>query len=87
MSACLHPQSSFDAEGEVGLKVIPRGKSIVGSFEIGLDEFEKAWTGLFLWMNEMGYSKATREPFEIYHNDPREHPEGKAVVDLCIPIQ
>jgi AraC family transcriptional regulator len=55
-------------------------------FHFELNEFEKSWTGLFLWMNENGYSKAERNPFEIYHNNFNEHPEGKFVVDFYVPI-
>nr|WP_319399216.1 GyrI-like domain-containing protein [uncultured Carboxylicivirga sp.] len=87
MSACLLLNQTVMPEGEVGLTTIEAGKFIVGSFEIGLNEFEKSWTGLFVWMNEHGYKKADREPFEMYHNNFNEHPDGKAIVDLYIPIE
>lgn len=87
ISACLLLEKPIKAEGEIGLTSIESGKFIVGSFEIGLNEFEKSWTGLYLWMNENGYKKADREPFEIYHNNFMEHPERKAIVDFCIPIE
>ena len=66
---------------------IDSGKCIIGSFEIAPYEFEKSWTGLFVWMNENGYKKSSENPYEIYHNDFREHPENKFIVDLCIPIE
>ena len=65
---------------------IQSGKYIVGSFEIILDDFEKAWTGLYVWMDENGYERAEGESFEIYHNNFNEHPEKKAIVDFYIPI-
>lgn len=79
----------FKAEtsGEVSISSIEAGKHIVGRFEIGMDEFEKSWTGLYVWMNEQGYKKADRAPFEIYHNNMHEHPEKKSIVDICIPIE
>lgn len=86
LSACLELHQTQKAEGAVGLTSLEAGKCVVGRFTIGLGEFEKAWTGLFLWMNQNGYTKANREPFEIYHNNFKEHPEKKAIVDLCIPI-
>ena len=76
-----------ETKGEIGTTSIENGKCIVGKFEIGLNEFEKSWTGLFLWMNENGYKKDDREPFEIYHNNFNEHPKRKAIVDFCIPIE
>lgn len=87
MSACLILNEKTDVSGEIGLTTIEKGKFIVGHFEIGLDEFEKSWTGLFIWMNENGYKKADRNPFEIYHNNFNEHPEKKAIVDFYIPIE
>ena len=87
MSASILLHKTVEADGEIGLTSIQKGKFIVGSFEIGLNEFEKSWTGLFLWMNENGYKKADKNPFEIYHNNFNEHPERKAIVDLYIPIE
>ncbi|WP_109301252.1 GyrI-like domain-containing protein [Aquimarina sp. AU474] len=73
--------------GEIGLTTIEQGKYIVGSFEISPQEFEKSWSGLFVWMNENGYKKSEQNPFEIYHNNFNDHPEKKCIVDLYIPIQ
>lgn len=87
MSVFLTTNEPFEAEGEVSRLAIPAGKCIVGRFEITPNEFEKSWTGLFIWMNENGYKKSNENPFEIYHNDFREHPESKFIVDLCIPIE
>ncbi len=87
MSIFLITNTPFEAEGEIHKLTINQGKCIVGRFEITPDEFEKSWTGLFIWMNENGYKKSSENPYEIYHNDYREHPENKFIVDLCIPIQ
>jgi AraC family transcriptional regulator len=87
MSACILLHKSVETLGEIGQTSIESGKCIVGSYEIQLNEFEKSWTALFLWMNENGYKKAERNPFEIYHNNFNEHPEKKAIVDFCIPIE
>ncbi|KXX69788.1 GyrI-like domain-containing protein [Flammeovirga sp. SJP92] len=87
MSASMVLDTPIKSEGEIGHLSLEGGKAIVGHFVIGIDEFEKSWTGLFLWMNENGYKKADREPFEIYHNNFNEHPERKAIVDFCIPVE
>ena len=86
MSASLLLNEPVETEGEIGLTTIASGKFIVGSFEIGVEEFEKSWTGLFIWMNENGYKKADREIFEIYHNNFKDHPDQKAIVDFYIPV-
>lgn len=87
VSACLILNEKTEVSGEIGLTTIEKGKFIVGHFEIGIHEFEKSWTGLFIWMNENGYKKADRNPFEIYHNNFNEHPEKIAIVDFYIPIE
>ncbi len=86
MSACMLLNNPVATDGEIGLRSIEATKCIVGSFEIKPHEFEKSWTGLFVWMNEHGYRKAETNPFEIHHNNFHEHPENKAIVDLCIPV-
>lgn len=87
MDACIILHKPVKTEGEINLKSIDPGRFIIGSFEIELSEFEKSWTGLFIWMNENGYKKSDRNPFAIYHNDYSTHPENKCIVDLYIPIE
>ena len=73
-------------EGEVFPETLEAGKFIIGSGEVTLADFEQSWVSLFLWMKENGYSTRQAFPFEIYHSNFKEHPEGKMVVDFCIPI-
>lgn len=87
MSIGILTKHDVNAEGEVSLTTIEKGKNIVAHFSIEPIEFEKAWDSLFIWMNENGYKKADRNPFEIYHNNYQEHPERKCIVDLIIPIE
>ncbi|QNR87103.1 AraC family transcriptional regulator [Pedobacter riviphilus] len=86
ISACITLTEPIKPSGNIGRTSIEKGKFIVGSFVIGITEFEKSWNSLFVWMAENGYKKADRDPFEIYHNDYRVHPEKKCIVDYFIPI-
>lgn len=86
MSACITVNDKALTGGEIGFTTIAGGRHLTGRFKIGLDEFEKSWTGMFMEMNELGFKKADRNPFEIYYNDFNEHPEKKCIVDICIPI-
>lgn len=86
MSACIVLSEPVKVNGEIGLTILEKGRFIVGSFEIRQDEFEKSWSSLFIWMGENGYTKADRDPFEIYRNDYRMHPENKFIIDLYIPV-
>ncbi|MCT4663737.1 MAG: AraC family transcriptional regulator [Flavobacteriales bacterium] len=87
MSACMVVHEDVMPDGEIGTQTIPGGKMVVSRMEIGLEEFEKAWTGAFIWLNDQGYEMAEAQPFEIYQNDYRTHPENKFILDICIPIK
>lgn len=87
LSAAIVIDEPVKKEGEIGRTSIEAGKYIVGRFTIGQNEFEKSWTGMFLWMNENGYKKADKNPFEIYYNNFKNHPEKKAIVELYIPVE
>jgi len=87
ISACVTLNAPISASGQVGLRTIEKGRCIVASAELELKDFGNAWKGLFVWMAENGYKKAERNPYEIYHNDYRNHPQQKSVVDFCIPIE
>lgn len=87
MSIGILSKEALTVEGEVGLTTLEKGKNIVGHFVIEPVEFEKSWNSLFIWMNENGYKKADRYPFEIYYNNFHEHPQKKCIVDLYIPIE
>ena len=84
--ACMLLDEPIKTDGEIFPETLPKGRHIVGSYFIGIHEFEKAWQSLFLWMNENGYQYKRTFPFEIYHNNFKEHPEKKCIVDFCIPI-
>lgn len=86
MTIGLITDGPFETKGEIHKTILKPSGCIVGRFEITPVGFEKAWSGLFIWMNENGYKKADGNPFEIYQNDFRKHPEGKCVVDLYIPV-
>lgn len=85
--ACMLLDEKLEStDGEVFSETIDAGKYIVGSGEVTLNDFEQCWVSLFLWMNEHHYSMRKAFPFEIYHSNFKEHPEGKMMVDFCIPV-
>jgi AraC family transcriptional regulator len=74
--------------GEIGRMPLAGGACAVARFEIGTDEFERAWDAVFGgWLPASGYQPDDRPCFEVYHNDPGEHPEKKCIVDICVPVK
>lgn len=86
MSACIVLKNPIKTEGKINLKNIETTKCIVSRLEITPFQFQQAWESSFAWMIENGYKKSEIEPFEMYHNNAKEHPENKFIVDLCIPV-
>jgi AraC family transcriptional regulator len=87
MSVSILTEGDVLVEDDIEKMSTKAGKHIVGSFKITPMEFEKSWSSLFIWMHDNGFKKADANPFEIYQNDMREHPEGKAIVDFYIPVE
>lgn len=68
--------------------IIPAGKYALARFELGDLEYQSAWDWVFgTWLPESGYLPDDRPCFEMYLNDPNTHPEGKAILDICIPVK
>lgn len=87
MSAGIVLSLPIQVGGEIGLTTIEKGIFIVGHFEIEPKDFEKSWSALFVWMNENGFKKTEGNPFEIIHNNFKDHAEKKCIVDLYIPVE
>lgn len=68
-------------------RLLEPGECITGDFEIDPQDFEKAWSYLYITMNEKGYTPTEALPFEIIRNNYTEHPEKKCIVTLCIPVK
>ena len=87
-SACITVPQDTPVDGEVGKMAIPGGTFAVASFEIAGDEFEDAWNTLMGgWMPESGYQPDDRLCYELCHNDPKQHPENKHIVDIWVPVR
>ena len=78
-----HP---IELDNEVKLLELEPHRCIVASMELEYEGFAKAWSNLYSWKNRNGYQISGNDPFEIHHNNYRDHPQKKCMVDLYIPI-
>ena len=86
--ACITVAEDTQVEGEIGKLTIPAGKYAIAHFEITTDQYEDAWNAVFGgWLPESGYQPDDGPCYELYHNDAKEHPEGKCIVDICVPVK
>ena len=87
-SACITVPEDTKVEGEVGTMSIPGGLFAVGHVEVNQDQFGEAWDKLMgEWLPESGYQPDDRPCYELYLNDPKQHPEGKFIIDICEPVK
>lgn len=85
---CITIPPDTKVEGEIGKSVIPAGKYGVGYFEILPSEYPQAWATIMGgWLPESGYQCDDRPCFELYLNDPKQHPEGKHIINICVPVK
>ena len=74
--------------GSIRTTTLPETLCAVGPFAVTAEEFGAAW-GYLLgeWLPQSGYVPAEGVCFEIQTNDSSAHPEGKHVVDVCVPVR
>jgi AraC family transcriptional regulator len=87
VDACVSVPGDTAPEGQVGIQTISGGPYAVCHFEIQSDSFQQAWEDAFAWLIDGGYECADKPCYELYHNNAAEHPEGKWVFDICIPLK
>ena len=88
VSVCITVPEGTAVDGEIGKMVIPAGKYAAARFELATGEYQEAWDWVFsAWLPESGYLPDERPCFELYHNDPATHPEGKCILDICIGVK
>ena len=85
---CITIPLDTQVDGEIGKATMPAGKYAIAHFEITPDQYGDAWNAVYGgWLPESGYQPDDRPCFELYLNDPKEHPEGKHVVDIYAPVK
>jgi len=88
LSACITVPEGTEIDGEVGKMVIAGGQYAIGHFEINVDEYSEAWDDIYgKWLPESGWQPDDKPCFELYLNDPEQHPERKCVVDIYVPVK
>lgn len=88
VDACITIPPDAVVEGEIGKTVIPGGKYAVAHFELTAQEYQEAWNLVYgEWLPQSGYQPDDRPCYELYLNNPEEHPDHKHIVDICVPVK
>ena len=58
------------------------------TFLLDAHQYKEAWDIIYgEWLPGSGYQPDDRPCFEVYLNNPDEHPEKKSIVDMYIPVK
>ncbi len=88
VDACITVPADTKVSGEIGKATIPGGKYAVAHFELNQDQYAEAWEAVYSrWLPGSGFQPEGCPSYELYHNDPKQHPEGKCIVDICIGVK
>jgi AraC family transcriptional regulator len=88
VDVCISVPADTKVDGEIGKEIIPGGKFAVGHFEINADEYQEAWNLICgSWLPQSGYQCDDKPCYELSLNSPKDHPQGKHIIDICVPVR
>ena len=88
LSVCLTAPADTKVDGEIGKMTIPGGNYAVGRFEIDVNQYQEAWDAMWGgWLPQSGYQPADCPCLEECLNNPADHPGGKHIINICIPVK
>ena len=86
--ACITVPEGTKTKHDIGTMIVPGGTFAVAYVEIDPSQYGEAWDRLIGdWLPRSGYQPDDRLCYELYLNNPEEHPEKKHIVDICEPIR
>nr|WP_321498077.1 GyrI-like domain-containing protein [uncultured Methanolobus sp.] len=88
LEVCMSIPEDAEVDGEVKKKKLPGGKYVLLGVELtGPEEYAAAWEKIVEWLirNKLEIDMS-RASYEVYLNDPQEHPKGHHIVDICMPV-
>ncbi len=89
LDVCMTISDETTVEGEIEKKVLPGGQYVVMQAELsGPDEYAQAWIEIVKWIDKSNYEiDMLRPSYEIYLNNPEEHPEKHHIIDICMSVK
>ena len=89
VDACVTVPIGTVPDRPVAVQTISGGPYAVCHFELPVDSdsFQQAWEDAFAWLVDGGYECDDKPCYELYQQSAADHPEGKFVFDICIPLK
>jgi len=89
LDVCMTIPEDADGEGEVMKKILPGGTYAVIGVELdGPEEYPASWEKIVEWAATQGLEiDISRASYEVYLNNPEEHPKKHHIVDICMAVR
>ncbi|EKU96199.1 DNA gyrase inhibitor [Leptolyngbya sp. PCC 7375] len=89
LDVCMSIPEGTDVDGDIQKKILPGGSYAVMHAELtGTKEYETAWNAVVEWTEKNNYEvDVSRPSYEIYLNNPEEHPEKHHILDICLSVK
>ncbi len=86
LDVCMSIPEDAVVDGGIQKQVLSGGKYVVMNAELsGPEEYGPAWNAVVEWMKKNSYEiDMSRPSYEIYLNNPEEHPEKHHIFDICM---
>ena len=78
-----------DVDGDIQKKILPGGSYVVMHAELtDVKEYKSAWNAAVEWTEKNNYGlDVSRPSYEIYLNNPEEHPKKHHILDICLSVK
>jgi len=89
LDVCMTIQDDVEVDGEIKKKKLPGGTYAVMRVELtGAEEYGPAWGMIHEWVTQNNLTiDLSRASYEVYLNNPEEHPEKYHVLDICLSVE
>lgn len=87
LSVCLPIPEGVEPSHDVNAMDLPGGAFAVARVEVATSDIPAAWQAISDWVARNGYAGDDRPCYEVIVTSPREHPEGKHVLELRVPVR
>ncbi len=89
LELCMSISNDIEVDGDIQKKVLPGGKyAVIHTELVGPEEYGSAWNAVVEWIEKNNYEiDMSRPSYEIYLNNPEEHPQKHHIIDICMSIK
>jgi AraC family transcriptional regulator len=89
LDVCMTIEDNVEVEGEIKKKTLPGGQyAVMRSTLTSPKEYGAAWKEIVNWISTNNYEiDMSRPSYELYLNNPEEHPEKHHILDICMSIK